>query len=406
MDAADHREAVRARPRDRARAERTICARAFDEQQVFRIDHYLGKETVQNLLVFRFANGIFEPMLEPPAHRPRADHGRRGDRRRGPRLATTSRPARCATSPEPPAAAGRDHGDGAAGRLQRRRGAQREGEGAARGPTDHPTDVHALVGARAVRPRHHRRRRGARLPRGARRAPDSMTETYRRVRSSTIDNWRWAGYAVLRAHRQAAAEARDRDRDPVQAGAASAVRGAAARAGCGPEDGSSPTCSSCASSPTRASRSSSARRCPGRGCDPAGAHGLPVRQRLSRAVARGLRAAAPRRMLGDATLFTRADEIEEAWRSAPRSSTAGERIHPTGRNCPNYARAPGGRRNHKSSWPATDAPGISPDVTSSARRARRRAPRQRDRAGGRRHRRELDRGRKPSTTTDHGAASR
>ena len=33
----------------------------FDEDQVYRIDHYLGKETVQNLLVFRFANGIFEP---------------------------------------------------------------------------------------------------------------------------------------------------------------------------------------------------------------------------------------------------------------------------------------------------------------------------------------------------------
>ena len=36
--------------------------RVFDEGQVFRIDHYLGKETVQNLLVFRFANAIFEPM--------------------------------------------------------------------------------------------------------------------------------------------------------------------------------------------------------------------------------------------------------------------------------------------------------------------------------------------------------
>ncbi len=34
----------------------------FSERQVFRIDHYLGKETVQNLLVFRFANGIFEPV--------------------------------------------------------------------------------------------------------------------------------------------------------------------------------------------------------------------------------------------------------------------------------------------------------------------------------------------------------
>jgi glucose-6-phosphate 1-dehydrogenase len=34
----------------------------FREKQVYRIDHYLGKETVQNILVFRFANGIFEPI--------------------------------------------------------------------------------------------------------------------------------------------------------------------------------------------------------------------------------------------------------------------------------------------------------------------------------------------------------
>jgi len=34
----------------------------FSEDQVYRIDHYLGKETVQNILVFRFANGIFEPL--------------------------------------------------------------------------------------------------------------------------------------------------------------------------------------------------------------------------------------------------------------------------------------------------------------------------------------------------------
>ena len=34
----------------------------FDEEQIYRIDHYLGKETVLNLLVFRFANSIFEPL--------------------------------------------------------------------------------------------------------------------------------------------------------------------------------------------------------------------------------------------------------------------------------------------------------------------------------------------------------
>jgi glucose-6-phosphate 1-dehydrogenase len=36
--------------------------RHFTEDQIFRIDHYLGKETVQNLLVLRFANGMFEPI--------------------------------------------------------------------------------------------------------------------------------------------------------------------------------------------------------------------------------------------------------------------------------------------------------------------------------------------------------
>ncbi len=37
-------------------------AQVFKESQVYRIDHYLGKETVQNILIFRFANGIFEPV--------------------------------------------------------------------------------------------------------------------------------------------------------------------------------------------------------------------------------------------------------------------------------------------------------------------------------------------------------
>src|ERR671920_2001960 len=45
-----------------ARELNTIVKSAFREEQIYRIDHYLGKETVQNLLVFRFANGIFEPI--------------------------------------------------------------------------------------------------------------------------------------------------------------------------------------------------------------------------------------------------------------------------------------------------------------------------------------------------------
>ncbi|MGB9177674.1 MAG: glucose-6-phosphate dehydrogenase [Pyrinomonadaceae bacterium] len=45
-----------------ARALNAELASVFREEQVYRIDHYLGKETVQNLLVFRFANSIFEPL--------------------------------------------------------------------------------------------------------------------------------------------------------------------------------------------------------------------------------------------------------------------------------------------------------------------------------------------------------
>ncbi|MFN2388583.1 MAG: glucose-6-phosphate dehydrogenase [Actinomycetota bacterium] len=45
-----------------ARTLNNTLSGCFAEDQIFRIDHYLGKETVQNLLVFRFANAIFEPL--------------------------------------------------------------------------------------------------------------------------------------------------------------------------------------------------------------------------------------------------------------------------------------------------------------------------------------------------------
>jgi glucose-6-phosphate 1-dehydrogenase len=45
-----------------ARALNNEVLEVFKEQQVYRIDHYLGKETVQNMLVLRFGNGIFEPL--------------------------------------------------------------------------------------------------------------------------------------------------------------------------------------------------------------------------------------------------------------------------------------------------------------------------------------------------------
>ena len=47
---------------DSARALNEHIHKYFREDQIYRIDHYLGKETVQNILVFRFSNGIFEPI--------------------------------------------------------------------------------------------------------------------------------------------------------------------------------------------------------------------------------------------------------------------------------------------------------------------------------------------------------
>jgi glucose-6-phosphate 1-dehydrogenase len=47
---------------DSAKALNAQLLAVLDERQIYRIDHYLGKETVQNIMVFRFGNGIFEPL--------------------------------------------------------------------------------------------------------------------------------------------------------------------------------------------------------------------------------------------------------------------------------------------------------------------------------------------------------
>ena len=49
---------------DTARVLNEVVQRVFPEQDVYRIDHYLGKETVQNVFAFRFGNGIFEPLWD------------------------------------------------------------------------------------------------------------------------------------------------------------------------------------------------------------------------------------------------------------------------------------------------------------------------------------------------------
>ena len=80
-----------------AREINTRSAPSFAEQQIYRIDHYLGKETVQNLMALRFGNAIFEPLWHRDARRARADHRRRDRRRRGARRLLRRASARCAT---------------------------------------------------------------------------------------------------------------------------------------------------------------------------------------------------------------------------------------------------------------------------------------------------------------------
>ena len=136
---------------DSARAlNRQLCD-SVNEEQIYRIDHYLGKETVQNILVFRFANGIFEPIW----NRRYVDHvqitvaedaGRGGAREvlRGGRRA-----ARHVS--QPPVPAPRPDRHGAAHLLRARLGARREGQGPGSHQTHNERGGPLLDGAGAVR---------------------------------------------------------------------------------------------------------------------------------------------------------------------------------------------------------------------------------------------------------------
>ena len=265
-----------------------VVEHVFREQQVYRIDHYLGKETVQNVMAFRFANFMFEPVW----NRNYIDHiqitaaedigiGTRAgyyDQSGALRDLVQNHMLQLLTlvCMEPPA------------QLRGRQGARREGQGAA---GDHAADARGgppRHGARAVHGGRRGRRGGRRLPRGGRR-PGRLAHRDLRRAAPGGPQLALGGRADLPAHRQAAGAQGDRDRGPAQAGPAPGVP--VARLGRRPAQ------------PARADDAAQRGRVAVAGREdprlehahPAGEHGVPVRLGVHVAVAGGLRAADPRR---------------------------------------------------------------------------------------------------------------
>ena len=271
---------------DRASAHRLneILQQHFTEDEIFRIDHYLGKETVQNMLALRFANGIFEPIW----NRQFIDHVQ-------------------ITVGESIGIEGRAAFYEQAGVIRdvfQNHLLQLVALTAMEPPIDFTADsvrnekvkvlrsLHTPGPKSVVRGQYARGFiEGEEVP-GYREEPgvagDSTTETYIAAKLY-VDNWRWADTPFYVRAGQAAAAARDDDRDPVPARAAPAVRrdrrrGAAAER---------------APDPRPAGRGRLARdRREGAGRrdeHPHRAHGLPLRRRLPHEPARGVRAPDPRR---------------------------------------------------------------------------------------------------------------
>ena len=178
---------------DSARALNARVLKVLTEAQIYRMDHFLGKETVQNIMVLRFANGIFEPMW----NRDHIDHVQItvaetvGVERRAAFYEQTGAlrdmvpnhvfQLLSLTAMEPPNSFDADAVRTEKAKVLRGDPAARRGRCAAQRR------------ARPVQRRHGRaasRSQAIATSRGV--APDSTTETYVAMRLG-IDNWRWAG---------------------------------------------------------------------------------------------------------------------------------------------------------------------------------------------------------------------
>ena len=74
-----------------------VVTSVFAEDDIYRIDHFLGKEAVENLVYFRFANSFMEPLMEPELRREHPDHHGRGVRGRRSEAPSTTPTAPSAT---------------------------------------------------------------------------------------------------------------------------------------------------------------------------------------------------------------------------------------------------------------------------------------------------------------------
>ena len=197
-----------------ARTLNSRLGQVFLEEQIYRIDHYLGKETVQNLLVLRFANGIFEPLWNRShvAEVQITVAETIGVETRGAYYEEAGALRR--HDAESPAPAAVPHRARAAGDLRRRPGPRREEQGHARHPADRPAQGRRGRAPRPVRSRIRRRQAGTGLPAGER-GRAGLED--RDVRGPAAHGRQLAlgGRALLSAHGQASGQTRERDRDPL-----------------------------------------------------------------------------------------------------------------------------------------------------------------------------------------------
>jgi glucose-6-phosphate 1-dehydrogenase len=278
-------------------------AAAFPEDRIFRIDHYLGKETVQNLLALRFANMLFEPLWNAAAYRSCPDHrGRNGGAGRAASAFTTA-PARCATWCRTTCCNCSRWWRWSRRQLRCHRDPRRKGQGAARAaPAREGDSVTGQYRAGAI---------------GGQPVPgydeelgkDSDTETFVAIKAH-IDNWRWKGVPFyLRTGKRLP----ERKTEIVVQFRRCRIRSSPERA-----RGPSPTSWSSASSPKKTSRLTLMAKVPGLDRDGIRLREVPLDIAMADAFAGPQKRIAYERLLldlieGDQTLFVRRDEVEAQW---------------------------------------------------------------------------------------------